>query len=425
MKSLPKNWPKIRERTVRYQAQTGTVQKTYWTVDKGMVDGKRKVLTFSTREEAEAEAKRIRSQHTKIGHDALRMGEAQLRDAAEARRKLPESATLLEAITYYTQIPPPSRQDVLEALRLMGEHGSLSGAVDFFLAHKPGEGGEKKLRELVEEYIRSRETANRRPDHLRSIRQRLAGFTETFGGILAHQVTTADIERWLDAKKNSGPIDRRNYRTVVVALFNYAKKRQYVQTNPAAVIEVPKIEAGKRPHILKPEEAENLLRYTQEHEAAMIPYLALCMFAGIRPSEVQRLEWRDIDLDKRSIYISGKVSKTKTERFVEVSANLLEWLLPYRQESNTVFFSRVRFDRIRRKTAIPWAEDCLRHSFGSYHLAMYDNAGKTALQMGHRTVDTLFEHYRRAVQKKDAEAFWSIKPTAEANVIAFPVAAAG
>jgi hypothetical protein len=27
----------------------------------------------------------------------------------------------------------------------------------------------------------------------------------------------------------------------------------------------------------------------------------------------------------------------------------------------------------------------MRHSFGSYHLAAFDNAGKTALQMGRRS----------------------------------------
>ena len=59
----------------------------------------------------------------------------------------------------------------------------------------------------------------------------------------------------------------------------------------------------------------------------------------------------------------------------------------------------------------------MRHSYGSYHLAMFDNAGKTALQMGHRELGTLFEHYRRAVRKKDAAKFWAILPTNKDNVI--------
>ena len=56
-----------------------------------------------------------------------------------------------------------------------------------------------------------------------------------------------------------------------------------------------------------------------------------------------------------------------------------------------------------------------------YHPAMFDNAGKTALQMGHREIGTLFEHYRRAVRKEDAEKFWAIRPARDAKVIALPV----
>jgi integrase len=67
-------------------------------------------------------------------------------------------------------------------------------------------------------------------------------------------------------------------------------------------------------------------------------------------------------------------------------------------------------NRIREKGGANWKPNCMRHSFGSYHLAMFDNAGKTALQMGHREIGTLFEYYRRAVRKEDAEKYWGIIP---------------
>ena len=59
----------------------------------------------------------------------------------------------------------------------------------------------------------------------------------------------------------------------------------------------------------------------------------------------------------------------------------------------------------------------MRHSFCSYHLAMHEKAGKTALQAGHRQLGTLFEHYRRAMRKEDAEAFWRIRPDDAAQII--------
>ena len=69
-----------------------------------------------------------------------------------------------------------------------------------------------------------------------------------------------------------------------------------------------------------------------------------------------------------------------------------------------VSYSRRKFERIRRKIKIHWEPNCMRHSFGSYHLAIFDNAGKTALQMGHRDIGTLFEYYRRAVRREDADS---------------------
>ena len=52
----------------------------------------------------------------------------------------------------------------------------------------------------------------------------------------------------------------------------------------------------------------------------------------------------------------------------------------------------------------------MRHTFASYHLAMFRSAEKTALELGHRDTTMLFSHYRELVQIADAEEYWSIKP---------------
>ena len=170
-------------------------------------------------------------------------------------------------------------------------------------------------------------------------------------------------------------------------------------------------------------DCEQLMQYTASSEPEMVSYMALCLFAGIRPGiegEISRLDWKDIDLARREVFISDVVSKTHDERFIDISDNLLQWLTPYQQKQGPVFWSRRKAERIREKSGVRWASDCMRHSYGSYHLAMHDNAGKTALQMGHRDIGTLFEHYRRAIRKKDAEAFWSIRPEFKGGTLKFP-----
>ena len=52
----------------------------------------------------------------------------------------------------------------------------------------------------------------------------------------------------------------------------------------------------------------------------------------------------------------------------------------------------------------------MRHCFASYYLAMHQDQNKTALQLGHRDTNLLYNHYRNLVTKADAEKYWSIKP---------------
>src|SRR4029453_6317399 len=56
-----------------------------------------------------------------------------------------------------------------------------------------------------------------------------------------------------------------------------------------------------------------------------------------------------------------------------------------------------------------WPQNALRHSFGSYHLAQFNDAAKLALEMGNSPA-TIFRHYRQLVKPKDAERYWKIAP---------------
>lgn len=50
-----------------------------------------------------------------------------------------------------------------------------------------------------------------------------------------------------------------------------------------------------------------------------------------------------------------------------------------------------------------WPHDAMRHSYASYHLAMHGSADKTSTELGHRSTEMLFRHYREPVTKHDAE----------------------
>ena len=72
---------------------------------------------------------------------------------------------------------------------------------------------------------------------------------------------------------------------------------------------------------------------------------------------------------------------------------------------------RKRFDQVRAAAGIEeWPVNAMRHSAGSYHYAMHEDAAKTAAFLGHAQDGVLFRHYRALTRKKDAEQFYSLLP---------------
>jgi len=61
------------------------------------------------------------------------------------------------------------------------------------------------------------------------------------------------------------------------------------------------------------------------------------------------------------------------------------------------------------RAGLDWPHNVMRHSFVSYHLAAFGNAGKTALEAGH-SEQMLFAHYRELVTPEAAREFWAIRP---------------
>lgn len=55
-----------------------------------------------------------------------------------------------------------------------------------------------------------------------------------------------------------------------------------------------------------------------------------------------------------------------------------------------------------------WPDNCLRHSFGTYHLARWKNAPLTAEEMGHEGPAITKRHYAIPARRADGEAWWNL-----------------
>jgi integrase len=57
---------------------------------------------------------------------------------------------------------------------------------------------------------------------------------------------------------------------------------------------------------------------------------------------------------------------------------------------------------------LKWPNNCLRHSFASYHLAHFRDAAKTAFEMGHESPKLLYQTYGNCVTRREAEQWWAV-----------------
>jgi len=222
--------------------------------------------------------------------------------------------------------------------------------------------------------------------------------------------------------KRLSPITRNNFRRVLIVAFNFAKARGYCVGNPAektARAKVIETAIG----VLAVDQTARLLENTPTE---LVPYVAIGSFAGLRRAELERLEWREVDLQSNLIEVTASKAKSARRRFVRIQPNLANWLQPYAEFRGNVTPSGYRelLDVARAAAAITeWPQNALRHSFASYHLAQFNDAAALALELGHTNSNLVFQHYRQLVKPKQAERYWKIVPAVTGkNLVQFAAA---
>jgi integrase len=339
-------------------------------------------------------------------------------EAKDAARELNE-----EIREYGVQAATMSANERYEAgkcIRLLRLYGmTLTEVVEAAIKTRKSEMEGRPFGEIIDECLALAERRARKGEISSYERANLlkAGnlMKRSFPDKLVAQIKRTDIMTWLDSL-DATATTRDFYRRYAVRFFSFALQREYIRENPAKGI--PKSGNEGEIGIFTVEECRKLLTAAATSANHMLPYYALGLFAGLRPlSEIKRLDWSAIDWTDRLITVRNwKTGKTRSARFrhVNMSANLLAWLEPFKGRTGSVW--PVNFDRTHRalKKAAgieAWPHDCLRHSYASYLLALCQDSARVADQMGHESARMIFAHYRRLVKPDAAAAFWSIFPS--------------
>jgi integrase len=85
--------------------------------------------------------------------------------------------------------------------------------------------------------------------------------------------------------------------------------------------------------IFRPDEMTKLL---EAAEPALIPFLTIGAFAGLRHAELQRLDWADMRLDDGFIEVKVGKAKTASRRLAPILDNLKRWLTPLRKAGGPI-----------------------------------------------------------------------------------------
>ena len=290
-------------------------------------------------------------------------------------------------------------------------HPNYGGSVNM---RPPRTQSEKTIGELKEEFIKSRKAMNCRPRTMVQYESYLRVICSTFGKSDVKKILRQDIEDWLE-ESDWSPRTRKNYLVTLTTILNFAAGKGYRADNPAATIDRPILD--DRPvGILTVEQARGLLRVARENDPAMLPALAIGLFAGLRRSELFALDWAEISHEHRTIEVKGIKAKTRQRRLVSVTDNLLAWLNPYRKingaippEHNIDVFSERLRDLAAKAAIIPWPHNAMRHSFGSYFLGKSKDENLTASEMGN-SPDVIIKHYRALVREAEVVRYWGTMP---------------
>lgn len=299
---------------------------------------------------------------------------------------------------------------------------------------------EMSLSEGFALYFKSKQ--HLRPDSIRDIRcigNRLLRTKPEFGERNFSELSVSECEEWLNAafhtdtqfKRSANEISPQakdpkgetahkvsasqfnKARTMLHGLFEFALRREWCDKNPIKRIERKKV-IEKEILPLKLSETKRIMKTSKLESPECAVVAALLVYTGIRPREVRRLTWRDIDTEEKTITVRSQCSKTGGVRQVEIPPVLNRLLITHKSQNTSHICPtdwQRRWRKIRDNSGFRgrWVQDVLRHTYASFHAKNYADLPRLQLNMGHRDQSLLRSRYvnMHGISRAEAKSFFN------------------
>lgn len=126
--------------------------------------------------------------------------------------------------------------------------------------------------------------------------------------IKLYDLRPLDIQNFYDYKQsadNISPTTISRYHANIHKALKYAVKMEFIERNPADVIELPKKQKFKA-DFYTPQELKKLLNEAKGHPIE--PAIMLGVWFGLRRGEVCGLKWQYVDFENKVIHIKGTLT---------------------------------------------------------------------------------------------------------------------
>ena len=294
-------------------------------------------------------------------------------------------------------------------------------AVIHYITHLNAEAIRSKsplIRECVEHYIAARQEDVQRGDLAERSFSEASYCVKQLDSVVGDlRIIDFDSERlktYIDSFPVS-PRTRSNLRLRLSGFFSFCKSKRWISVNPCAEfrVKVPRHEVI----ILTVADVEQLLvcANASKFRDVLVPYIALCLFAGLRPFEAQQLDWSQVNFATLHIHVLAHTSKKREDRYVRMEAALVRWLKPFAKRTGRICGANFRkqWDSLTKAAGYqadhPWPQDAMRHTAASMLLVTKRNRALVAEELG-TSVEVLRRHYRQPILKADAKRFWALSP---------------
>lgn len=252
-------------------------------------------------------------------------------------------------------------------------------------------------------FLAARE-ASLRGNHLRLVKWWLGEFAERHGSMDLGSVSARTIDAFLSRKGWSGTTRAQGF-VYLRLFFNWLVRYDYLEKSPVVKAEVPRKTAQH--HLLSVEDVERLLELTAGDDR-LRAWLVLGVFGGMRQSEVGRALREHVGEQEILVPQTKSTDAVPRRRFVPILPALVRHL-PEKWDCLDEWHIKRSRQRLSEEMGWKeWPQNCLRHTAASMHLAMWQDAGKTAFFLGHSSPQMVNKTYARAVPQADAERFWGL-----------------